>query len=272
MAYDPATAPSDLEYVLYEKRDHVAYITINRPEVGNALHTYVYQELRSIWRDMQRDPDIYCGILTGTGKAFCAGRDIKFLSSYQAKGRQTPHEDPSGADYFWGGGGMPYDSELDKPLIAAVNGFAVGVGQTLVLQCQLRVMAEDAWIGDQHTNVGRLGSPQHKWKVMPPATAAYLALCNGRLTADTALQQGIVNVVAPRDKIIEEAEKLAAMICASAPVAVQAACRLFRLATRDNPALDEYARQLDRDVAATEDSKEGSRAFVERRPPVWTGR
>ncbi len=272
MPYDPSNAPQNLEHVIYEKRGHVAYVTINRPEVRNALHTYAHRELRSIWMDMQRDPDIYCGILTGAGKAFCAGRDVKFLAGYQARGEQTPHEDPTAPTYLYGGGGMPYDAQLDKPLIAAINGFAVGVGQTLALQCQLRVMADDAWLGDQHTNVGRLGSPQHKWKVLPPATAAYMALCNGRLTPDVALQQGIVNVVAPQDRLIEEAEKLAEMICNSAPAAVQATVRLFRLATLDNPALDDYAKQLDRDVAATEDSKEGSRAFIEKRKPVWTGR
>ena len=267
--YDPSNAPKNLEYVKYEKKGNVAYITINRPEVRNALHTYTYHELRSIWQDMQRDPNVYCGILTGEGKAFCAGRDIKFLSTFQAQGVQTPHEDPSNPAYHWGGGGMPFDSALDKPLIAAVNGFAVGVGLTLVMQSQLRVMADDAWLGDQHTVVGRLGSPQAKYKQMPQATAAFLTLCNGRLTADMAYSQGIVNKVVPVDQILAEAEKLAEMICAGSPLAVQAATKLYRISNQD-PALDEYARELDRKVAAMEDSKEGSRAFVEKRKPVWT--
>jgi enoyl-CoA hydratase/carnithine racemase len=270
-SYDPSSMPTDLEFVKYEKKGHVAYITINRPEVRNALHTYTYIELRRIWQDMQRDPDVHVGILTGEGKAFCAGRDIKFLAEHQAKGVQTPHEDPSNPAYYWGGGGMPYDSNLDKPLIAAVNGFAVGVGLTLVMQSQLRVMAEDAWLGDQHTNVGRLGSPQAKFAALPRATAAYLTLCNGRLTAQECLSQGIVNRVAPQGEIIAQAEELAAMVCAGSPQAVQAATKLYRISTID-PALDEYARQLDRDVAATDDSKEGSRAFVERRAPVWQNR
>jgi enoyl-CoA hydratase/carnithine racemase len=269
--YDPSFKPADLEHVQYEKKGHVAHVTINRPEVRNALHSYAYIELRRIWQDMQHDPDIYCGIVTGAGKAFCAGRDIKFLASYQARGEQTPHEDPNSPSYFWGGGGMPYDVNLDKPLIAAINGFAVGVGLTLALQCPLRVMAEDAWLGDQHTNVGRLGSPQAKYRQLPRATAAYLTLCNARLTAAEALSQGIVNRVGPADRILAEAEEMAAMICAGMPQAVQAATRLYRISDL-NPALDEYARQLDRDVAAMEDSKGGSRAFVERRTPIWTGR
>jgi enoyl-CoA hydratase/carnithine racemase len=154
--YDPSTMPQKLEHVIYEKKGHVAYVTINRPEVRNALHSYAYAELRACWRDIGLDPDIYVGIVTGAGEAFCAGRDVKFLASYQAQGKRTPHEDPNNPLFHWGGGGQPSDSNLEKPLIAAMNGFAVGVGLSLALQCQLRVMADTAWIGDTHTKVGRL--------------------------------------------------------------------------------------------------------------------
>src|SRR4029453_17643139 len=102
--YGPASMPKNLEHVRYEKKGHVAYVTINRPEVRNALHTYAYQELRSCWHDIQIDPDIYVGIVTGAGKAFCAGRDVKFLAEHQARGIRTPHEDPTDPSYHWGGG------------------------------------------------------------------------------------------------------------------------------------------------------------------------
>ena len=131
----------------------------------NALHSYAYAELRSCWRDIGLDPDIYVGIVTGAGKAFCAGRDVKFLAEHQAKGVRTPHEDPNNPLFFWGGGGQPTDANLEKPLIAAINGLAVGVGLSLALQCQLRIMADTAWIGDTHTKIGRLGSlpqPLHR--------------------------------------------------------------------------------------------------------------
>lgn len=268
--YDPESAPSDLKYVIYEKRDHVAYVTLNRPEVRNALHSHIYVELRSIWRDIAIDPNIYVGIVAGAGKAFCAGRDVKFLAEYQAKGERTPHEDPNSPIFHWGGGGMPEDSKLDKPLICALQGFAVGVGLTLALQCQLRVMAEDAWIGDQHTNVGRLGSPHSKFLSMPRATAAYLTLCNGRLTAQECLQQGIVNKVVPADRLIETAEGLAEMVCNGSPKAVQAAVQLYRLAAQPPAALTEYGRHLDKEIAEGEDGAEGPRAFREKRKPVWT--
>jgi enoyl-CoA hydratase/carnithine racemase len=265
--------PQDLEYIIYEKRGHVAYVTINRPEVLNALHSYVYAELRSVWLDIGRDPDIYVGILTGTGdRAFCAGRDVKFLAEYQAKGLRTPHEDPNNPLYHWGGGGSPKDVNLEKPLIAAINGLAVGIGLSLALECQLRVMAEGAWIGDTHTKIGRLGSAHNLYESLPSTTAAYLTLCGGRLSAEQCLQQNIVNQVVPREKLMAAAEELAAMVCENAPLAVQAAVRLYKLSAAFTPSLASYARHLDQEIAESEDGAEGSRAFKEKRKPVWKGR
>ena len=117
--YDPSSMPKDLQHVIYEKKEHVAYVTINRPEVRNALHSYAYVELRSCWRDIGLDPAIYVGILTGKGDAFCSGRDVRFLAEHQAKGKRTPHEDPNNPIFHWGGGRTPADVSLDRPLIAA---------------------------------------------------------------------------------------------------------------------------------------------------------
>ena len=267
--YDPSSAPKDLEYLIYEKKGNVAYVTINRPEARNALHTYAYLELRSCWRDIQNDPNIYVGIVTGAGPAFCAGRDVKFLAQHQAEGKRTPHEDPNSPVFHWGGGGQPQDVNLYKPLICALNGFAVGVGLSIALQCQLRVMADDAWIGDQHTNVGRLGSPHEIYHELPRATAAYLTLCNGRLTAQECLQQGIVNKVVPKDRLMAEAEKLAAMVCAGSPLAVQGAVRLYRLTSAFPATAVALARDLDQQIAESEDGAEGARAFKEKRKPEW---
>lgn len=267
--YDPTSAPQDLEFVRYEKRGHIAYVTINRPEVRNALHSYTYVELRKCWRDIQLDPEIYVGIVAGEGKAFCAGRDVKFLATFQEQGKRTPHEDPNSPIFHWGGGGQPEDVGLDKPLICALNGFAVGVGLTLALQCQLRVMADDAWIGDQHTNVGRLGAPHKKYLALPRATAAYLTLCNGRLTAQECLQQGIVNKVVPKEQLMAAAEELAEMVCLGSPMAVQATVRLYRMAAEIPSGLNDYAKHLDKEIAESEDGAEGPRAFREKRAPVW---
>jgi len=255
--YDPSTMPKNLEHVIYEKKGHVAYVTINRPEVRNALHSYAYAELRACWRDIGLDPNVYVGIVTGAGEAFCAGRDVKFLASYQDKGRRTPHEDPNNPLFHWGGGGQPSDVNLEKPLIAAINGFAVGVGLSLALQCQLRVMADTAWIGDTHTRVGRLGSAHNLYAALPRTTAAYLTLCNGRLTADECYRQAIVNKVVERGKLMATCEEMAEMICDSSPLAVQAAVRLYRLTAAFEPALVAYARQLDQEIAESEDGAEG---------------
>lgn len=267
--YDPAIQPRDLKHVLYRKKGHVAYVTINRPDVRNALHSYAYAELRSCWRDIGLDPNIYCGIVTGAGHAFCSGRDVKFLAEHQAKGQPTPHEDPNNPLYHWGGGGQPSDANLEKPLIAAINGYAVAVGLSLALQCQLRVMADDAWIGDTHTKVGRLGSAHNLYEALPRTAAAYLTLCNGRLSAQECLQLGIVNKVVQKDQLIPAAEQLADMICQNSPLAVQAAVRLFKLSAAFPPSLVSYARHLDQEIAETEDSAEGSLAFKEKRKPDW---
>jgi enoyl-CoA hydratase/carnithine racemase len=268
--YDPSTMPKDLEHLIYEKKGHVAYITINRPDVLNALHTYVYVEMRSVWLDIGRDPNIYVGILTGAGdRAFSAGRDVKFLAEYQAKGIRTPHEDPNSPLFWWGGGGTPRDVNLEKPLIAAINGLAVGIGLTIALQCQLRIMAEEAWIGDTHTKVGRLGSAHNLYETLPRTTAAYLTLCNGRLSAEECLRQCIVNKVVPREKLMEAAEEMAEMVCEGSPLAVQAACRLYNLSAAFPPSLISYAKHLDKEIAESEDGAEGPRAFKEKRKPVW---
>jgi enoyl-CoA hydratase/carnithine racemase len=267
--YEPSQAPRDLEHVIYEKKDHIAYVTFNRPEVRNALHSFAYLELRSCWQDIAADPDIYVGIVAGAGKAFCAGRDLKFLAQYQAEGRRTPHEDPTSPLYHWGGGGQPQDAELHKPLIAAIHGFAVGVGLSIALQCQLRLMDDDAWIGDQHTNVGRLGAPHEIYDALPRTAAAYLTLCNGRLSATECLRLGIVNKVVPKGRLLDEAQKLAEMICLNSPLAVQGAVRLYKLSTAFPASLTDYARHLDKEIAETDDGAEGPRAFAEKRRPVW---
>jgi enoyl-CoA hydratase/carnithine racemase len=267
--YDPASAPKGLEFIKYEKKSHIAYVTINRPEVRNALHSYAYIELRSCWRDIGLDPNIYVGIVTGTGQAFCGGRDVKFLAAHFAEGKRTPHEDPNSPHYHWGGGGQPQDVNLEKPLIAALNGFAVGVGLNIALQCQLRVMADDAWIGDQHTNVGRLGAPHEIYQALPRVAAAFLTLCNGRLSAQQCLQWAIVNQVVPRDKVIEAAEELAEMVCLGSPLATQAAVRMYRLTGAFPAPLLAYARHLDQEIAETEDGQEGAQAFREKRRPAW---
>ena len=133
----------------------------------------------------------------------------------------------------------------------------------------LRVMADDAWLGDQHTNVGRLGAAQDMNAAMPRTVAAFMTLCNGRVGAADALRWALVNEVVPRDGLIAAAERYAEMICQSSPLAVQAAVRLYRLASQFPQSLEAYARHLDQEIAETEDGAEGARAFREKRRPAW---
>jgi len=131
------------------------------------------------------------------------------------------------------------------------------------------VMADDAWLGDQHTNVGRLGAPHEIYQALPRVAAAYLTLCNGRLTAEQCIQWAIVNKVVPRDNVLAAAEELAEMVCLGSPLATQGAVRLYRLTGAFPEPLLTYARYMDQDIAETEDGQEGARAFREKRRPEW---
>ena len=130
-------------------------------------------------------------------------------------------------------------------------------------------MADDAWIGDQHTNVGRLGAPHEMYQALPRTAAAYLSLCNGRLSAQERLQLGIVNRIAPKEKVMDTAAQLAEMVCAGSPLATQGVVRMYRMTAAFPPSLAAYARHLDQEIAETEDGEEGARAFAEKRPPRW---
>jgi enoyl-CoA hydratase/carnithine racemase len=219
--------------------------------------------------DIGLDPDIYVAIVTGAGEAFCAGRDVKFLASYQAQGKRTPHEDPNSPLYHWGGGGQPSDANLEKPLIAAINGLAVGVGLSLALQCQLRVMAETR-LDRRHPHQGRtagLGAqslhgaaahdrglshlvqrPAHRRGMLPP----------GDRQQGGAAREADSHVRGDgRDDLRQLAARRAGQV------------RLYRLAAAFRPSLVSYARDLDQFVAESEDGAEGPRAFREKRKPVW---
>jgi enoyl-CoA hydratase/carnithine racemase len=130
-------------------------------------------------------------------------------------------------------------------------------------------MSSTAWIGDTHTKVGRLGSAHNLYMSLPRAVAAYMTLCNGRVTAQECLQYGIVNKVVPPDELLAAAEAMAEMVCDSSPLAVQAAVRLYRLSAAYPPPLVSYGQHLDRQTAESEDGAEGPRAFREKRRPEW---
>ncbi|MEJ1229961.1 MAG: enoyl-CoA hydratase-related protein [Galbitalea sp.] len=133
-------------------------------------------------------------------------------------------------------------------------------------------MADDAWLGDQHTNVGRLGNPHEIYNELPRTAAAFLTLCNGRIQAEDALRQSIVNRIAPPDQLLAVAEELAQMICLNSPLAVQGAVQMYNLVKAFPESVTFIGEKLDKEIAETDDGAEGSRAFAEKRRPVWKGR
>lgn len=256
------------ETVLYETQDNIALITLNRPEALNAINRQLRQDLAEAIVRFDGDDAARVGILTGAGRAFCAGRDLKERASDNAAGRQARAGDSMQPDrpYMW--------PQTWKPLIAAINGFALAGGWSIAQLCDLRIAAADA----------ELGITETKWSLLPPfatilpkqiGLAATLELC---LTAQTisaqrAYDMGFVNQVTPPGEVLAAARTMAQQIAENAPLAVQAfkelAYRGLNMSTPDISALTYRAYDQ---LLATEDSKEGPRAFAEKRKPQWQGR
>lgn len=250
--------------VIFEKKGHVAYVTINRPERLNACDHETYGRLAEIWREFRDDPALRVAILTGAGeRAFCAGSDIK--SNYVERPGIEPHE-------------APFEVMLDlyKPIIAAINGHANGGGLEQALACDIRVAATHAQFGLGEVRLGWLpggGGTQRLPRLIPLGRALQMLYTGNRIGADEALRLGLVDYVVPMGELIAKCEEIAAEICKSAPLAVQ---RIKRAALRglDMPLADglKLERELYLWLQKTEDAREGAVAFAEKRPPNWKGR
>ena len=254
--------------VLYEKTENIVTITLNRPDSLNSINRQLRQDLAEAIIQFDSDADAYVAIVSGAGRAFCAGRDLKERASDNAEGRQARAADSMYPDrpYMW--------PQTWKPLIAAVNGYALAGGWSIAQMCDLRIAAEDA----------RLGITETKWSLLPPfgtilpkqiPLSAVLELCLTAqpITAQRAYDIGFLNKVVPGDQLMEEAMTLAAQVAENAPLAVQyfkeLAYRGLNMSTQDISALTYH--MYDR-LLTTEDSKEGPRAFAEKRKPRWQGR
>jgi enoyl-CoA hydratase/carnithine racemase len=205
----------ELEFVRYEKRDRVARVTINRPDVMNALHPPASDELSRVWDDFAADPEVWVAIFTGAGeRAFSAGNDLKFQASGGAV-RMPPT----------GFGGLTSRRDLWKPVIAAVNGVALGGGLELALACDVIVAADHARLGLPEPRVGLMAAaggvhrlPRH----IPLKVAMGLMLTGKPLTAAEALRVGLVNEVVPQAELLRAAERWAKEILECSPLSVQA--------------------------------------------------
>ena len=247
--------------VLYEVADHVAVVTINRPRKRNALNLAACEALQACWRRIENDPEVRAAIVTGAGgKAFCAGFDI---TEKNVDGR------PATEDFTPRPGTSPVTG---KPLIAAVNGLAMAAGMALVEACDLCVAADHAWFSLPEVRLGIGLEPfvQSMW-TLPQRVLFELLVTGDRLTAERAYQLGFVNRIAPAGDLMDTAFALAATIAGNAPLVVRASKTMIYGGQRAM-GMDAAVAAADSaftPVTASSDAKEGYRAWMEKRPPVW---
>ena len=254
------------EFVRYEKRGHIATITLNRPEVMNALHPPCHTELDQIFDDFAADPDMWVAILTGAGdKAFSAGNDLKWTAEHG-----VPTLPKTGF------AGLTRRFDLVKPLIAAVNGFALGGGFEIALACDLIIAAEHARFGVPEPRVGLMaaaGGVHRLARMIPQKIAMGMMLTGKHITAAEAARWGIANEVVAAKDLMATAERWAGEIAECSPLSVQASkqASLQSLHLSVEQAMDTHL-DAEKKLWASEDAKEGPLAFAQKRKPVWKGK
>ncbi|HEX2277779.1 MAG TPA: enoyl-CoA hydratase-related protein [Candidatus Tectomicrobia bacterium] len=254
--------------VLYDKEDQIVTITLNRPEALNSINRQLKQELNQAITTFDRDDGARVAIITGAGRAFCAGRDLKERAADNAAGLQARATDSMGAE------SLELFEHTWKPLIAAINGYAMAGGWAIAQMCDLRLAAEDA----------TMGITEARWSLLPPFAAALpklipmaaaleLVLTAKPITAQRAYEIGFANKVVPKERLLEEAKALARQIVDNAPLSIRFFKELaYRGLDMSEPALAALTRHLYDQLLRSEDSKEGPRAFAEKRRPQWQGR
>jgi len=265
--------------VLFEKRDHVALVTLNRPEARNAFSPEMLVRLGGVWEEVRNDDQIRVAIVTGAGdKAFCAGADLGKLIPLISGARQPEDEWDRKAleapDLI--GNGLLRTFDAGKPVIAAINGHAIAGGMELAQGTDLRIGVESAKLGVQEVKWAIFpggGSTVRLPKQLPYARAMELLLTGDLITAAEAYDLGFLNRVVPEGQAVEAAMELAEKIAANGPIAVQA---IRKSARECQGRTEEEAMKMESRFAApvfrTEDAREGPRAFMEKRKPVYKGR
>jgi len=257
------------ETLICEKRAAIAYVTVNRPEKMNALNRMVMEELLDCFQTIEKDPEARAAILTGAGeKAFVAGADVQELAALSPlEGKEMSMRGQRILDFI---------ENLGKPVIAAINGYALGGGCELAMACTLRVASENARLGQPEVKLGMIpgyAGTQRLPRLVGKGRALEMLLSGELVTAQEAYRVGLLNLVVPAQELMTTAEKLAQKIIANAPLAV----RFLLEAVNHGMQMPEAEGQILEATlfglcCTTADMKEGTRAFLEKRPAKFVGK
>ena len=259
---------------IYEKRGKIAYMTLNRPEVHNAMNSEAWDGFIRAWTEVRDDPEVLVAIVTGAGrKAFCAGNDLVELFEWFSKPYEQRSDQPLGP--------VPEHNPLRgmenwKPVIAAINGVCTGTGLELAMACDFRIAAETAKFALPEVRLGAIpanSGTQRIIRLMPFGKGLEILMVGGSIDAQEAYRYGLVNKVVPLDDVMSEAQALADRLCENAPLAVRAAKEVAYRGVEMS--FDEALRlevEIVRRLAMSEDGTEGFRAVIEKRKPVWKGK
>ncbi len=257
----------ELKFVKYEKKDHLALVTFNRPEVMNAMHPPCHVEMAQVWDDFVADKNLWVAILTGAGdKAFSAGNDLKYTAAH--------HGEPMPS---WPGGfaGITDRYDIVKPIIAAVNGFALGGGLEIALACDIIIAADHARLGLPEPRVGLMagaGGVHRLPRFIPLKIAMGMMLTGRHIMAAEAHKWGLVNEVVPLKDLMPTVERWAAEIMECSPLSIQAskeqAYQGLHMSIKE---ATEAKYPATTKLFKSKDVIEGPRAFAEKRKPNWKG-
>jgi enoyl-CoA hydratase/carnithine racemase len=257
------------ENILFEKKNSIGYVTVNRPKALNALNAATLEELRTAFTDIKNDSSLRAAILTGAGeKAFIAGADINELAQQDAvSGKDFAHRGQSVLDLI---------ENLGKPVIACINGFALGGGCEIALACTMRLASENAKLGQPEVKLGILpgyGGSQRLPRLVGKGIAMQMVLTGEMMSAQEAHRIGLVNEVVAAADLIGRAEAIAAKIAANAPLAVQYAMEAVNRGMEMTLAEGLFLEATLFGVCcSTADKKEGTSAFLEKRAAQFQGK